>query len=133
MKSNLFNFNSGIFFKFTFAALLFFFVKGVFAQTDSAQDVAKLFITHCAECHNEHRLGGIGPVLLPENLKYLRKPAAINIIRNGHLTTPMPIFKEKLSDEEILSLVDFIYTPLTKIPDWNMAKIKASQDRKSVV
>ena len=126
MNNNSFSFNSHIVLKLTFATLLLVFMKGVFAQADTAQGAAKLFITHCAECHSEHRLGGTGPVLLPENLKYLRKPAAINIIRNGHLSTPMPVFKGKLNDEEIQSLAEFIYTPSAKIPAWDMTKIKAS-------
>ena len=126
MKSNSFNFYSRILFKYTFATLLLFFMNGIFAQTEIKYDVIKLFKTHCAECHNEYRLGGTGPVLLPENLKYLRKPAAINVIRNGRSSTLMPAFKDKLADTEIQSLVDFIYTPLKSLPDWNMAKIKAS-------
>ncbi len=97
-----------------------------FAQTTITHDAKKLFKMHCAECHSEYRLGGIGPALLPENLKYLRKPAAIKVIHDGRAKTPMPAFKGKLSNKEIQSLVDFIYTPLAKIPAWDMAQIKAS-------
>ena len=34
---------------------------------------AKLFAEHCAECHGPDRLGLIGPALLPENLRRLRR------------------------------------------------------------
>lgn len=118
--------NSKILFKFIFAAIFLFSSTLSFAQTASPRNAAKLFKTHCAECHSEYRLGGIGPALLPENLKYLRKPAAIKVIQNGRTKTPMPAFKGKLSDKEIQSLVAFIYTPLAKVPTWDMAQIKAS-------
>lgn len=115
-----------IFFKVVFTAFFFCFSSWTCAQTASGQNVTKLFKTHCAECHNEHRLGGLGPALLPENLKYLPQASAINIIRDGRINTPMLAFKSKLSDEEIQSLAEFIYTPVAKIPVWDMAKIRAS-------
>ena len=121
--------NSLILFKFIFTASFLLYLlasKVLFAQTAPTHDATKLFKTHCAECHDAHRLGGIGPALLPENLKYLRKPAAINVIQNGRESTPMPAFKDKLGKKEIQSLVEFIYTPLAQIPDWDMAKIQAS-------
>jgi mono/diheme cytochrome c family protein len=37
-------------------------------------DVKALYQEHCAACHGESRLGGIGPALLPENLERLRRP-----------------------------------------------------------
>jgi mono/diheme cytochrome c family protein len=36
-----------------------------------ADDVAKHYKDNCAVCHNEHRLGGVGPGLLPGNLMRL--------------------------------------------------------------
>ncbi len=87
----------------------------------------KLYQGHCAECHNAYRLGGMGPALLPENLKRLRKKAAIGVIENGRVATQMPGFKEKLNDKQIHSLVELIYTPLPEVPVWGMAEIKASQ------
>ena len=86
----------------------------------------KLYTDHCASCHNEHRLGGMGPALLPENLKRLRKKAAVDVIKNGRPATQMPAFGEKLSDQQIQSLVDYVYTPLPEIPVWGLDKIRAS-------
>ena len=37
-----------------------------------AADVDRLYQDHCAQCHNPQRLGGMGPALLPGNLKRLR-------------------------------------------------------------
>ena len=50
------------------------------ASTQSG-NTDKLYQDNCAACHNAYRLGGMGPALLPENLKRLRKKAAIEIGR----------------------------------------------------
>ncbi|MCW9014407.1 MAG: nitrite reductase [Gammaproteobacteria bacterium] len=90
-------------------------------------NVAENFKTHCASCHGENRLGLMGPALLPQNLKRLRKPSAIKVISKGRAATQMPAFNDKLTDTEINSLVDYIYTPLAEIPAWGMQQIRASQ------
>jgi len=69
----------------------------------------KLYKTHCAECHNEKRLGAMGPALLPANIKRLRKKAAVDVITNDRAATQMPAFAEKLSEKGIKALVDNIY------------------------
>lgn len=91
-----------------------------------AQDQAALFKQHCAICHGDDRLGITGPALLPENLKRVRKKQAINSISNGLPATQMPAFSEKLNPAEIESLVDYIYTPLPNIPEWNEQAIRTS-------
>ncbi len=97
------------------------------SAAENTTDTLKLYKTHCAECHNEQRLGAMGPALLPENLKRLRKKAAGEVIKNGRAATQMPPFKEKLSDKEIQSLVDYVSTPLKQTPVWGMEEIRASQ------
>ena len=87
----------------------------------------ELFKTHCASCHGEQRLGAMGPALLPENLKRLRKNKASEVINHGRAATQMPAFQDKLNNKEIDSLVNYIYTPLKNIPEWNINNILASQ------
>ena len=89
-------------------------------------DAMILYQQHCAVCHNEQRLGGMGPALLPGNLKRLRKNAAVDVISNGRVATQMPAFGGQLSEEEITALVEFIYTPATEAVVWSMAEIRAS-------
>jgi len=89
--------------------------------------VDKLYKDNCAECHNERRLGAMGPALLPENLNRLRKTEAIDVISNGRVATQMPAFKDKLSNAQIQSLVEFVYTPLKETPVWGMDEIASSQ------
>ncbi|MCK4676346.1 MAG: c-type cytochrome, partial [Gammaproteobacteria bacterium] len=113
--------------KTIFFCLLLTITNSSYALSSPTLDTIKLYKDNCAECHNAERLGGMGPALLPENLKRLRKKAAIDVIKNGRVATQMPAFKEKLNDKQIQSLVDFVYTPLKETPVWGMEEIKASQ------
>jgi mono/diheme cytochrome c family protein/DNA-binding beta-propeller fold protein YncE len=115
--------------RFFFAGFALFTLATIPATgstTEHSKSTLELYKTHCAECHNEQRLGGMGPALLPENLKRLRKTAAVDVIKNGRAATQMPAFGEKLSDEQIQALVDYVYTPLKQTPVWDMDKIRAS-------
>ena len=93
------------------------------AQQTPAHDYA----LHCASCHGAERLGGTGPALLPENLERLRKPQALQTIREGRIATQMRGFGDKLDAAQIQALADFIYSaPATK-PVWGEAEIRASR------
>jgi mono/diheme cytochrome c family protein/DNA-binding beta-propeller fold protein YncE len=93
-----------------------------------AQAPAQLvFKQHCAVCHGENRLGGMGPALLPENLSRLRKPEAARVIRESRPGVQMPAFKPLLKEEEIAALVELIYTPLSPAPAWGEAEVRASR------
>ncbi len=92
-----------------------------------ADDAAQaLFLEHCALCHGAARLGGVGPALLPENLRRLRKEKAGKVIAKGRPATQMPAFGEALSAEQIDLLVGLIYSPLPEIPAWGLAEIAAT-------
>ncbi|MCW8919099.1 MAG: nitrite reductase [Gammaproteobacteria bacterium] len=86
-----------------------------------------LYQQHCAVCHGEERLGGMGPALLPENLGRLRKSEASEVIIKGRVATQMQGFGDRLKGEEIQALVDFIYTPLAELPHWDLAATRDSQ------
>lgn len=89
-------------------------------------NIDALYQQHCASCHGVNRLGGMGPPLLPENLKRLHKNKAINVIANGRAATQMPAFANKISAKDIQSLVKHVYTPLPYMPKWGMNEIKKS-------
>ncbi len=108
---------------FAFCFLIFALPLGASA----ASEASKLYTDHCFSCHGENRLGGTGPALLPENLERLRKPDALKVIGEGRMATQMAGFGDKLSKEEIQSLVDYIYTPPAKRPVWGEAEIRASR------
>jgi dihydro-heme d1 dehydrogenase len=109
-----------------YSSLLIIITSGlnpVYAESDSLQ----LYKNNCAECHGQDRLGGIGPALLPENLKRVRAKQAKVSIRDGLAATQMPAFGDKLNDEEIAALVEYIYTPLDSIPKWGLEEITQSR------
>ncbi|MEA3276991.1 MAG: cytochrome D1 domain-containing protein [Pseudomonadota bacterium] len=92
-----------------------------------ADDTDALYQQFCAECHGPDRLGRIGPALLPENLRRLKKKAAVPVVRDGRPATQMPPFRDKLTDEQIQRLVGLVYTPLPEIPRWGMEEIATSR------
>ncbi len=97
------------------------------ASTASDEAVKTLFKQHCASCHGLQRLGGIGPALLPENLKRLKPAKAVKTVANGAPATQMPAFSALLKETEIQQLVDYIYTPLAELPDWDIDAIRDSR------
>jgi len=90
------------------------------------QPATALYQQHCASCHGAGRLGGMGPALLPENLKRLKKKKAVIVISDGRVATQMPAFGEKLDKEQLQSLIELIYSPLESIPVWGEKEISAS-------
>ncbi len=92
----------------------------------AGQPAEPIYQEHCATCHGVDRLGGIGPALLPENLKRLRKKKAAGVITNSSPASQMPAFGQVLDTAAINGLVDYIYTKLPRVPDWPLEKIRAS-------
>jgi hypothetical protein len=86
-----------------------------------------LFKQHCSSCHGEQRTGGMGPALLPESLERLRQPEALKVITQGRVATQMQGFAGKLNSEEIAALQKWIYLPVSPVPGWTEADIRASR------
>ena len=108
-----------------FVFLLVFLCTGTFAQGVAASG-QRLYAQHCAGCHGTDRLGGTGPALLPQNLKRLKPENAARVIRRGAAATQMPAFDQTLSESDIASLVALIYTPLDRVPAWELEQIIGS-------
>ena len=88
-----------------------------------------LYATHCASCHGTSRLGGIGPALLPENLRRLKPEKAVKVIANGAPASQMPAFDGTLTESQIALLADYIFEPLDSIPEWGSDQMLASHVR----
>jgi hypothetical protein len=99
---------------------LLLFLPGI-SQADS------LYEKHCASCHGENRLGGMGPALLPENLSRLKKPEAARMIRDSRPGVQMPAFRDVLQEHEIAALVELVYSPVVPAPRWDETDIIASR------
>ncbi|HSS63467.1 MAG TPA: cytochrome D1 domain-containing protein [Gammaproteobacteria bacterium] len=113
-----------------FAVLWFADSDAAAARTEAEQPAhhaAALYRQHCATCHGADRLGGVGPALLPENLKRLRPKRAAAVIAEGLPATQMPAFGDRLEAGDIDALVELIYTPLAGIPEWDGLQIEASR------
>ena len=93
---------------------------------NKTQKTEDLYQQNCAACHGADRLGLVGPALLPQNLKRLRKSAAIETITAGRIATQMPAFGEKLTTQQISSLTTHIYSPLPETPRWEQSEITKS-------
>jgi cytochrome c553 len=107
------------------AALLFLMMAGGLSLAED--NTVALYQEHCAECHGADRLGLMGPALLPQNLRRLRKKKAIHVIAKGRIATQMLGFDDRLSADEIARLTDFIYTKLPFVPTWGKKEIEASR------
>jgi dihydro-heme d1 dehydrogenase len=101
---------------------------GLAAAAEPAPPGAALYEAHCAACHGADRLGGTGPALIPESLRYLRGDKLAAVIAQGRASTQMPAFADVLAGEEIGALVDFISVPLAEVPVWAAEQIDASRE-----
>lgn len=108
------------------AALVVCSLMGM-AELAQAAEPASNYREHCAACHGEGRLGGIGPALIPENLSRLRKSEAHQVIAKGRAATQMPAFGERLNDAEVKALADYVYSPVAPMPRWGETEIRASR------
>jgi mono/diheme cytochrome c family protein len=98
-----------------------------FGAEARAQTAAETYVQHCASCHGADRLGGLGPALLPQNLRRLKPAKAEAMIAAGRPATQMPAFGDVLSPADIEALVELIYQPLPEAPHWAEAEIEASR------
>jgi mono/diheme cytochrome c family protein/DNA-binding beta-propeller fold protein YncE len=97
------------------------------AAAPARADALDLYRQHCAECHGNDRLGGSGPALLPENLGRLKRSEAALVVRDGRTATQMPAFGHVLAADEVAAIVDLVFTPLPRMPEWSLAEIEASR------
>lgn len=82
---------------------------------------------HCAVCHGEQRIGGLGPALLPESLGRLKKAEAIKVVANGRPASQMLGYQDVLGgSEQVERLVEYLYTPADVPPVWTEADTRAS-------
>lgn len=95
------------------------------SRADSAA-AETLYKTHCGTCHGADRAGSIGPALLPENLSRLKAKAAFSVIKEGRTASQMPAFADKLNENEIQNLTDYIYQPSKVKITWEETNIRNS-------
>ena len=83
------------------------FLLALASLAQAAPDGHELYTRHCAVCHNENGMGGIGLPLNGEKVEHFPRDYLFNTIRLGREGRVMPAFS-KLSDAQINAIVDFI-------------------------
>jgi cytochrome c55X len=88
-------------------AVFFMLINSSYAGDESLSNIRKTQLTHmvkqdCGSCHGMTLKGGLGPALLPENLKGKSILLLQNTILYGRAGTAMPPWKTLLTEQEVL-------------------------------
>jgi cytochrome c55X len=62
----------------------------------------------CGSCHGMTRKGGLGPPLLPANLRDRPRDLLVHTVLDGRPTTPMPPWRGQLTEAEVHWLVEML-------------------------
>jgi len=79
--------------------------------TDRQAELRNLLYQDCGSCHGMQLTGGLGPALTADALRGKSRQYLITTVRDGRNGTPMPPWKQQLSDADIGWLVDLLLTP----------------------
>lgn len=97
-----------------------------FTGTVTGRPASEYFLDSCAGCHGTDRRGATGPALLPERLTQSDE-YYIDVIANGKPGTVMPPWGSQLSDEDIVTLVEYIRSDTGEgPPQWTLEDVQAS-------
>ena len=86
------------------------------AEPDAARQkqLVHLVRQDCGSCHGMTLNGGLGPALLPETLKDKSPEGLVATIYYGRPGTPMPPWKQFMSEDEAVWIVDKLMTEFPK-------------------
>ncbi|MDD2744586.1 MAG: cytochrome c [Rhodocyclaceae bacterium] len=82
------------------------------AEPDSARqsELVRLVRQDCGSCHGMTLQGGLGPALLPASLKDKPAESLVATIYSGRPGTPMPPWKQFMTEAEASWIVDKLMT-----------------------
>jgi cytochrome c55X len=91
-----------------FALVLVIQLTPVSAALDTARQAELLYLLKhdCGSCHGMTRKGGLGPPLLPGNLRDRQPMLMENTVLDGRPGTPMPPWRGLLTEQEAHWLVE---------------------------
>ena len=94
--------------KWLFALIIMIHLPQVSAALDAARQAELLYLLKhdCGSCHGMTRKGGLGPPLLPDNLRDRPPMLMENTVLDGRPGTPMPPWRGLLTEQEARWLVD---------------------------
>jgi len=78
------------------------------ADVDPVRQTELLYLLKhdCGSCHGMTRRGGLGPALLPGNLRDRPPLLMVNTVLDGRPGTPMPPWRGLLTEQEVHWLVE---------------------------
>ena len=96
--------------KWLFALIIMIQLTQVSAALDTARQAELLYLLKhdCGSCHGMTRKGGLGPPLLPDNLRDRPPMLMENTVLDGRPGTPMPPWRGLLTEQEVRWLVEAI-------------------------
>lgn len=96
--------------KLLFALVMMVQVTPVALALDAARQAELLYLLKhdCGSCHGMTRKGGLGPPLLPGNLRDRPQLLLVNTVLEGRRGTPMPPWRGQLTEPEVRWLVDVL-------------------------
>ena len=94
--------------KWLFDLIIMIQLTPVSAALDAARQAELLYLLKhdCGSCHGMTRKGGLGPPLLPENLRDRPPVFMENTVLDGRPGTPMPPWRGLLTEQEVRWLVE---------------------------
>ena len=94
--------------KWLFTLVLISQLTPVSAALDAARQAELLYLLKhdCGSCHGMTRKGGLGPPLLPDNLRGRPPMLMENTVLDGRPGTPMPPWRGLLTEQEARWLVE---------------------------
>ena len=72
------------------------------------EELRTLVHQDCGSCHGMRLSGGLGPALTPEALQDKNHEFLVITIREGRAGTPMPPWKNLLSEADIAWIADYL-------------------------
>ncbi|HHA18386.1 MAG TPA: cytochrome c [Methylophaga sp.] len=89
----------------------FFIMNPVYAEdipVARQSELKHLLLHDCGSCHGMTLKGGLGPALTPSALSGKSVKYLFQVINDGRPNTPMPPWKNILSDTDIVWLVNLL-------------------------
>ncbi len=80
-------------------------------STERQLELRNLLYQDCGSCHGMRLTGGLGPALTPGALHDKPRELLVTTVRDGRSGTPMPPWKQQLSNADIEWLVDLLLEP----------------------
>lgn len=77
-------------------------------SAERQSELESLLYQDCGSCHGMRLTGGLGPALTADRLRVKPRALLVSTVLEGRQGTPMPPWKNLLSEEDVNWLVDYL-------------------------